>query len=109
MAEWLKAAVLKTAELFSGFRGFESHSLRQYYEVKKPEEAACPQKQFSCGLAILYDLCFAAKKPDSDYFLVSSLGSQHAEYRLAGGIDRISLTGTVVEISRSSTHCSRAL
>ncbi len=30
MAEWLKAAVLKTAELFIGFRGFESHSLRQY-------------------------------------------------------------------------------
>jgi hypothetical protein len=28
MAEWLKAAVLKTAE--RKFRGFESYSLRQY-------------------------------------------------------------------------------
>jgi hypothetical protein len=29
MAEWFKAAVLKTVEPRSGFRGFKSYSLRQ--------------------------------------------------------------------------------
>ena len=43
MAEWLKAAVLKTAE--RKLRGFESYSLRQQNEVGEvaewPKAAAC--------------------------------------------------------------------
>ena len=43
MAEWLKAAVLKTAE--RKLRGFESYSLRQCTEVGEvaewPKAAAC--------------------------------------------------------------------
>jgi len=42
MAEWLKAAVLKTAE--RKLRGFESYSLRQSYHgvvAERPMAAAC--------------------------------------------------------------------
>ena len=55
MAEWLKAAVLKTAELFSGFRGFESHSLRHIMRLKnqqrQPQESIL--RLFLCLLIVV--------------------------------------------------------
>jgi secreted protein with Ig-like and vWFA domain len=43
MAEWFKAAVLKTVEPRSGFRGFKSYSLRQ--DQSEPQIARASERQ----------------------------------------------------------------
>jgi four helix bundle protein len=41
MAEWFKAAVLKTVVLFTGDRGFKSYSLRQEISRREISQLAC--------------------------------------------------------------------
>ena len=48
VAEWLKAAVLKTVEPFTRFRGFESHPLRHLGWLSCPEKKP-GAKDGNCG------------------------------------------------------------